>query len=251
MVQEEKIMEAVASGVSPIQLKKVNIRGCSTHSPIAFYNTLFINSTLLGVMAPELYTPTATLSNQSIPLFKRALVQAKEKMLELKAGRSRIEWMTLKCPLDVLVAPDLSDILNETLPEEWQRSMLCLEVPESILYEDSQKYEDVFFQLKVLGVKTLLSGFGTEKCPIMRLLSFQFNYVMLDASLASYMRDEKTVPVGTGISSLAASTKASVIATGVENTEEASLWYRGGCDFYINTEEATPLLELPPLEELK
>jgi len=249
MVSNEKVLETVSSGIFPLKLLKANIRDCSSRSVKAFRTELLVNSLDLGVLTPDYYSSTAIKSGQAVALCERVFAHIAFKIRALKAHKSRIEWISCVCPLELLKSPDLSDIIKKYFPDDEDRAMLCLEFSDLILFEDPSSLEKVFYNLKLLGVRTMVSGVGSERCPLMHLLSFHFDFVLLDDSIARLVKKEETIPAAEGIVHLAASSKSSVIATNVESDGQASQWYKAGCDAYIKIEDPEDLIEQFELEE--
>ena len=148
-----------------------------------------------------------------------------------KACSQRKDWQT-NYPLHISISPHLfyqegcrqklQEIL-ETVGEE--ASFLKLEITEEILLEKRQLALTILEELKSLGIRICLDGFGVGYSSLSSLNQFPIHCVKLDQSLMTNLdHEEHNRQIIKAISHLCHSFKIGAIVTGVEtNTQKMTI----------------------------
>lgn len=88
-----------------------------------------------------------------------------------KFGR-HVDFISVRCPAALVRKADLYEwvkgIFKENSFDEFDK--ICLEFPESVLFEDVQATRLAILNMKILKVKTMMSGCGADDCPMAKLL---------------------------------------------------------------------------------
>lgn len=134
-------------------------------------------------------------------------------------------------PSDVKVAVNLSalqfagtnlvDTVTFTLAQSGlPEARLELEITESVFLADTQENLKTLQRLKALGVSIALDDFGVGYSSLSYLTAFPFNKVKIDKSFIDRIDRCETVAVLKSIVQLAKALKLSIVAEGVETSEQ-------------------------------
>lgn len=239
MNKEEKIRETLESGVEPVSLFCRTVYNCSLNDPIAFRTKLMLNSITLGALGPESYGITAEQSERAEKLAVLSLKLILRKINELMGNGTKFEWISCSCPQTLLLNGTLPETITELFGGDKKKiNKLCIEFPSAILYGDPQDYKEKLLDLEIAGVNTLIDGFGSEFCPVLRLASFPFKYAALDSEQARLMQDKDRAESIESIVRYITGMRTQVIACGLTEHEQAARWYR--CDAFGYTLEEEP-----------
>ena len=231
MNKEEKIRETLESGVEPISVFCSTVYSCSMHDRIAFRTKLVLNSITLGELGPESYRITAEQSERAEQLAMLNIKLILRKIEEFLANGTKFEWISFSCPLTLLLNGTLPDTVTELFGGDKKKiSKLCIEFPSSILYGDPADYKEKLLDLEAAGINTLITGFGSEFCPVLRLGMFPFKFVSLDPVQSAYMQDKERAKSVEAIVDYINGLHANVIAEGLKEESEAAPWYK--CDSF-------------------
>lgn len=243
MIDQIQLRSALSSEIEPITVYKQPVFSCSgSPDPIAFRTETVLNSTLVGRLDPADYQSTADKSARGILLADRTLYAVCKAISLLPENEIHLRWISLYCPVSMITETDLIETLGKLFGgDKEKRKKLMLEFPVSCLYEESDKLRSTLLDMKLLGVKSALTGYGSEYCPMMRLASFPFDCVILDPGVRALMQqDPKAAET---LIAYARSLHIDVVATGIENgEEEAPLYYRADCFGYTDTSPKERLL---------
>lgn len=249
MIDQIMIKEALTSGLEPLTIKKQPVFASNGNpEPIAYRTEMILNSTLLGILTPDDYRMTADKTARGILLSDRLMSDVVKAIEALEKTEPQVKWISVSCPLTMITKTDLVAALGKLFDgDENRRSKLMLEFPAKALYEDPETLKETLMEMKLLKVKSALAGYGNEYCPMMRLASFPFDYVILDPCVRELMRkDQKAAET---LISYARSLRIEVVATGIENGEaESPAYYKADCFGFTDNTEKQPLL---PEESIK
>ncbi|MGN0492940.1 MAG: EAL domain-containing protein [Acutalibacteraceae bacterium] len=174
----EKMME---SGIAPLELVKYSVLSCRDNSPQGTFTELRINSLELGALYPAQYRVVTNRNSQSLRLstwaFRRVLPTLSE----------REGWTSFYIPAKALMRGHLKKLLeNERKKGVTDFNGLVAELSSEILYEDAEQAAAKMRELRdEYGIRFLLSEFGDEYCPVLRLPSYPVDFVLLDSSLGN------------------------------------------------------------------
>lgn len=167
-----------AAGVLPLELTEHSVLSCSDGSKQGVFTELCINSLELGALYPAQYRVVTNRNNQSI----RLATWAFRRVSELLSEREDAGWISFYIPAKALMRDQLRRLLeNAQKKGNCDFSRLVAEVSSEILYEDAEQAAAKMNELrKEFGVRFLLSEFGDEYCPVLRLPLYPVDFVLLD-----------------------------------------------------------------------
>lgn len=227
------------SGVAPLELRFFPIVDCESGLPIAYRSSVVINSVVTGTLTEKDYASYCDNHPCGVELFKHHLQHAIAAICAFAKAQRKVDFVTVACPTEIVNAKPLFDVLSEVLSKnpDLDPQKLCLEFTPSILAE-TEKARAIVLDLKVLKVRTMLTGCGTEYFSLAKLLKVPMDSVMLHPSVTEWAgsRDKpQYVPsMITCINSLG----TSVFAEGAE--EKRSALRRTDCIGFLSA-EAEPL----------
>ncbi len=116
---------------------------------------------------------------------------------------------------------DLVDTVRFALAQSGlAQSRLELEITESVFLADTQENLKTLQRLKALGVSIALDDFGVGYSSLSYLTAFPFDRVKIDKSFIDRIDRSETVAVLKSIVQLAKTLKLSIVAEGVEASEQ-------------------------------
>ncbi len=107
---------------------------------------------------------------------------------------------------------------------------LELEVTESAIIADKARALHVLRQIKALGVTIAIDDFGTGYSSLETLRSFPFDKIKLDRSFVEEIGNRQSKAFVRAIVALGKSLDVSVLAEGVETSEQFRFLLAEGCD---------------------
>ena len=109
---------------------------------------------------------------------------------------------------------------------------LALEITERLLIEQADSSGKVLDQLRELGVGLVLDDFGTGYSSLSYLKSFPLDQIKLDrAFIGSLVEDPRSAKIVSATIEMARALGMTVVAEGVENSEQLQVLQRLRCDF--------------------
>ena len=132
----------------------------------------------------------------------------------------------------------IADILAAT---DLATDRLELEITESMLVEHALS-DPAISQLQNMGVRLAIDDFGTGYCSLSYLKRFEVDTLKIDRSFVRDLGyDSDDAAITTAIITLAHSLELTVIAEGVETTEQIAFLQRHGCDYLQGFLASRPL----------
>ncbi len=204
-----------------------------------------------GLLLPDKFIPAAEQSGLIIPIGAWVLGEA---------CRQAREWQD-QFGLSIPVAVNLSalQINREGLFESVQSALdrsgipacrLVLELTESMLLNNSHAVLNLVQQLKQLGVGLAIDDFGTGYSSLSYLKRFQLDRLKIDRSfIRDLLHDSEGGAITRAIIQMAKSLNLTVIAEGVENSQQLDWLQVEGCEqaqgfFYYPPMSAEALLNV-------
>ncbi|MDD6094212.1 MAG: EAL domain-containing protein [Clostridia bacterium] len=172
----------IESGISPLELFEYPVLSCSDGAEQGIFTELCINSLELGVLCPAQYRVVTNRNIQSIRLCTWAFRRIVPLLRERDGG-----WISFYIPAKALMRDHLRKLLeSEQKKAPVDFSGLVAELSSEILYEDAEKASEKMTELnKEFGIRFMLSEFGDEYCPVLRLPQYPVDFVLLDSSVNS------------------------------------------------------------------
>ncbi len=179
----EYLNRVLESAVAPLELLKQPVMELGRDEPYGYFTVLRINSLDMGALYPAQYRITTNRNAQSVKLATWALRQLSQWLPRQKD----VQRVSFYCPVKMLLRGNLEKLLEaEAKRAATYLSRLSIELSGDLLYEDAEVAAACMDALrKHYGVHFLLSEYGHEYCPVLRLPSYPVDAVLLDSSIDS------------------------------------------------------------------
>jgi EAL domain-containing protein (putative c-di-GMP-specific phosphodiesterase class I) len=131
-----------------------------------------------------------------------------------------------------LAEDSLVDTVANALAETgFDAAHLCLEVTESVLIEDPDASTQTLAELKTLGVQIAVDDFGTGYSSLEHLRRFPIDSVKIDRSfIRGLPESSEDVAIVGAVIELGHALNLSVVAEGVETSDQLGNLQNAGCD---------------------
>ncbi|QTE31165.1 putative bifunctional diguanylate cyclase/phosphodiesterase [Pengzhenrongella sicca] len=131
-----------------------------------------------------------------------------------------------------LMSPGFPNAVSQRLTQAGMSAPgLILEVTETILIEDGTRALRTLQELKALGIRIALDNFGSGLGAFNCLRRYPLDFVKIDRSLVSNMAsDPSSASMVAAITDLSHTLNMTVVAAGVETTEQRKNVVNAGCD---------------------
>ena len=230
-------VQTLVGGLRAIELYYRPIRESSSGSTAFLQSQTRLNTPGLGTLMPENFRNVAEITNQCIALFDLEILQAlgaAEKFVERDVP---FGWVSMYMPAEYL-----KDIRAErNLMEYCSRYnvhtyKLCFAVSAKILEERDGRAATVMKNLRNRGFHFMLTDFGSDSCPMMKLSEFPVDYVMLSPEVTQFLgRSERSDGAVKSIVDFVTELDAVPIADGVTSAAQAEKYFEFGCNFTAGT----------------
>lgn len=171
--------DLMLSGISPLEIVSYDIFSCRGGKKAGCFTELRINSLELGPLYPAQYRIVTNRNNQCIRLATWVFRKLAE---ETVSGEG---FVCFYVPAKMLLRGHLKKLLeSESKKKNRELSRMVAEVSSEILYEDAEKVSEAMQDLRdTYGLRFLLSEFGDEYCPVLRLPLYPVDYVLFDSAI--------------------------------------------------------------------
>jgi len=246
---KQKTHEAIASGIEPITISYKKINSCEYGKTFALYTEMVLNSTALGELKPEKYEVVAERTVRSEKLAIWGITYAMRAIGKLRESGIEIDFIAIRCPARAAKESFARTVERLFIKNDFSDGdNICLVFPNSILYEDSAVIKKGFDIFRRLKVKTMISDFGDEYCPVMRFANYPFDYAMVSTSPGKTIQNSSTTAVES-LNLLIKNFGARTIATEPEGTAANEELTRAGFFGYLAKEPFKSLSEV--IDDLK
>ena len=179
--EEGYVGETLRSGIKPLEMRFCQINSAYRRLPIAYRSFTYMNSVIEGVVPPEKYAYAADGTDRGLRLAKWNIQEAMRVVEKMRESGRNVQFITARCPAKLAMEPDLYEKMKELLETERfaYPEQLCLEFPQSLLFEEEEQVRAGILALKLLKLKTLMSGCGEDDCPLANLLHIPVDMVLL------------------------------------------------------------------------
>ena len=208
-----------------------------------------------GLLPPEAFITAAEETGLIVGLGAWVLREACRQWQAWSATGAAVPRISVNLSARQLAQPGLADMVAQILAETGtDPAALSLEITESTIVEDEDSAITALSALKKQGVAIGLDDFGTGYASLSLLKLLPVDVVKVDQSfVAGFGRDPKDAPIVSAVIGLARALGLTVIAEGVETTEQVYALRAMRCEcaqgFYfarpLAPEEVTPLLTRP------
>jgi EAL domain-containing protein (putative c-di-GMP-specific phosphodiesterase class I) len=184
-----------------------------------------------GLIGPNEFVPVAEDTGLIVPLGTWVLEQA---CREAAGWRSALPSPAVSVNVSVrqIADPRFKDTVARILADTGlDPALLCLEVTESVLVVAAEAMTLATASLREMGVRVSIDDFGTGYASLNYLVQFRPDELKIDGVfIQGLCADPMSLAIVTAIVGLARSLGLSVVAEGIETTEQLALLRDLGCD---------------------
>ncbi len=205
-----------------------------------------------GLLSPFHFIDKAEKTNMIVPIgdwvFREACKHVEPFNRMAAEGGSPEVFVSINISAKQFAVPDIvqqfKDMAQETNVDT---SKVQLEITESVLMEDTSHAKGILHEIKDLGFQLVLDDFGTGYSSLNYLHQFPIDKLKIDRSFTHTMlNDEDSLEIVRAIASLAHNLNIEVVAEGIEEREQLSLYRDLDCQYGQGFLIAKPL----PLEKV-
>ncbi|MGH7727866.1 MAG: putative bifunctional diguanylate cyclase/phosphodiesterase [Vulcanimicrobiaceae bacterium] len=186
----------------------------------------------LGRISPVDFIPLAEESDAIISIGRFVLFEAARALRRLEArGHGKGLRVGVNVAVTQLATGTLVDDVRAALLEtNLEPRRLALEITESALLDPSEEIVAQIAALKALGVELCIDDFGTGYSALRSIQHFPFDVLKIDRTFVSG-RDGRiaSAPIVAMLLTLGRSLELSVVAEGIETSEQRRSLLEGGC----------------------
>ena len=187
-----------------------------------------------GVISPDEFIPLAEENGLIVPIGAWVLGTALRQLAEWRAGGAELSVSVNISPrqlADEGVGATVAALLAEAgVPA----SALCLEVTETAVLSEPIRAATRLAELRALGVRIAFDDFGTGYSSLRHLSQLPVDVIKLDRTFVSALNRQdahRDRAILIAVTTAARELAISVIAEGVEDTEQLAELHRAGCGF--------------------
>lgn len=183
------------------------------------------------LMLPDGFIPIAEETGLIIPLGNWVLQSACTTLANF--AMVGIDDLTISINISAkqLRQRDFARSVEETLKNyNVKPANLELEVTESQLMDYPEDARQILIELKALGIRISIDDFGTGYSSLSHLRTFPVDFIKIDRSFLTDLRDDDNAVIPRTIISLGHNLKLKVIAEGVETREQLEFLQEHDCD---------------------
>jgi len=185
-----------------------------------------------GQIPPERFIPLAEDSGLIVPLGEWILRRACLQMKQWQDAGVRLERIAINLSARQLRAPKFPELVERVLSETGLNPhCLEIELTETVLMAQGDCAISALHALKAMGVALAIDDFGTGYSSLSYLKRFPVARLKVDRSFVrDIVTDAYDAAITYGIIALAHSVGLSVVAEGVETSEQLRVLRDSGCD---------------------
>ena len=225
----------IQSCVLPLEMRFSQINHPYRKLPRAYRSYTFINSVIEGVIPPERYSFAADQTERGIRLTKWNIAGAIGAVREFEKSGRHIDFVTARVSPQIVRETDFYGFIKEILDEHGftDTEKLCLEFPKTVLFEDAEKTRMALLGLKLLKVKSLLSGGGDRDSAVTPVFTLPFDFVIFAPWISAMANDRSKINSLESLIGFFRGLECEVIADGIMNDDQIKFLSRFDCFGYI------------------
>ena len=230
---ENTVKETVSSGIEPVTLKYISVRDCYSARPVAYRTETELFSTASGMIAEAAGRIDGSKEVKDFCLHNMA--KAIRAIRAFGKSNRKIEWISVQGTTAFLIQDDLYSAVKSLFDEyDFQDgNKICVEFTKSILEADRERVLKGIADLKVLGVKTLISGFAADGFPTSSLLDVAVDAVVLAPEITALALDRNKPGVLSSLIRFIRSMDVAIIADGANTDDEIRELNKAECFGFI------------------
>ncbi|MFT6559125.1 EAL domain-containing protein [Sneathiella sp.] len=190
-----------------------------------------------GLLSPFHFIDIAEQTNAIVPLGEWVFEEACRHVAPFNKiaaeGGSPEIFVSINISAKQFAVPDIVDRFKEMIANtNVNTSHVQLEITESVLMEDTTHAKGILHQIKDLGFQLVLDDFGTGYSSLNYLHQFPIDKLKIDRSFTHTMlNDEDSCEIVRAIAGLAHNLNIEVVAEGIEEREQLSLYRDLDCHY--------------------
>ena len=231
---EEK--QTTVGGLRAIEMSFRPIREISMGRTV-FYQSRTQLNTPNGVLMPEVFREVADYTTQKDKLFPLELMQTIECIKDFSKADINFEWLSVFMPVSTLISLKTEyKLLAFCDRYEISPNRICFALPEKLLAEDNPNIPQTITNIRHRGFHFMLTDFGGNGCPYMKLSEIDVDYVMISPDVTYYLgRSERSDMAVKSIITFVTSLDCETVADGVFSSRQAETLYNFGCNYCAGT----------------
>jgi diguanylate cyclase (GGDEF)-like protein/PAS domain S-box-containing protein len=174
-----------------------------------------------GLVPPGDFIPIAEETGLIVPLGAWVLREACRKATQLQPDHGPLK-VAVNLSARQLAHPGLVSLVSDTLQDTGlEPGLLCLEITESVLMQDTDRAVVLLEELKALGVTLSLDDFGTGYSSLSYLRRFPVDAVKVDRSFVAGLLDNPAdASIVAAVRDVTRSLGLGVVAEGIETPQQ-------------------------------
>ena len=238
----KEVIRTVESGIEPLKITYSPINNCAGDGTVAYRASVTVNSLQLGTLEQQAYTAVSDSSDTGIRLAEWAMIRVARDLCKFTESDKIPMFVSVHCPVSFAEQPDMYGRIKEIFRKYRSEipKRLCLEFNAGLLESGSENVANSLKDLRLLGVQSMICGFGAGNCPVMKLISVSPDTVMIAPEITAYTDDRGKPALIPSLLQLIKSTGAEVIAEGdIDRERRRTLGRLGVIGIYDGKKELT------------
>ena len=229
--RNEYVQMTVASGVKPLELRYTPINDCYSKMPVAYRTATRINSVAAGVLEPAEYAASLEATREGIDLACWGIAEAMRHLKVFEQAGRHVAYIAVRCPVALAANGSLEETMQRLFTENncGTPDKICLEFPAAVLHHPTETLRKAMLDMKLMHVRTMMSGCGASDCPMANLLAVPVERVLLTPPVTRLAGSRGDPTLVQYLHSM----RAEIVAEGAENDAQIQVLNRAGCAGYI------------------
>lgn len=211
------VLRTLDSGVEPILTTYQPIYDMYCDKAVAFVQTATVDSIVYGSLLQDDLSDVLADSGIATQFFLRTLAHALGATKVMRAACCDTDWTSVACPVSVLDNPDIVSVLAYLIKDKRVARAICILFPQS-LSAVVDAHRKTLSEIKSLGFRVGICGYGNADFPVTSLSLFPFDVVFADGLLSLYQTSGNAHAVAT-LADFAMDLGADVVLTGIADDE--------------------------------
>ena len=186
----------------------------------------------LGMVSPAKFIPLAEETGLIVPIGEWVLCESARQAMQWTSQGHALQWISVNVSGVQIQRSNFPDTVYGILVETGcEPGLLELEITESTVMHNTEFVIGVFDRIKRLGVRLAIDDFGTGYSSLSHLKRLPLDKLKIDQSFVRGLpHNANDAAIASAINALAHNLGFTVIAEGVETTEQADFLRQIGCN---------------------
>jgi len=197
----------------------------------------------LGAVEPEEFIPIAEWNECDAALFSLVFERVVQTLSMLSEGSVELPKISINVTAKQFSKHDFAQkIINMVQQNPNYGELLCLEITERQIVENTELCRFQLLALKKLGIKIAVDDYGTGFSSITHLKQLPIDIIKIDRSLASGLKQfPENLALTAGVIEMAHRLNMEVIAEGIEEESDWQTLQSLGCDYFQGFFKSKPV----------